>query len=232
MTQEVEVTYRLNILPVTRMIRGLYGADDGPSGQEGTSPNGVNTTDTVTITPNKADTFDREYVERLRRENAETRKNAEALANALKEKEDAEAARAQAEMSEIEAAKAAADTERKLREAAEASVHVLRVNSALSNAARDKKFRDPNDLKPHISQSVLDGLKFDDKGEITSGGADLERAIAKIAETKPYLLETETSNPGNGDGGALKPPAKPDSHQALVEKYKNEFVEKGRVPVA
>lgn len=132
------------------------------------------------------DIFDKEYVEKLRRENAKYRTERNDLQSKLDEFE-------KAQMSELERAQTEAQEAKAQAEAAQAELRKTKLQSALLSHATG--FHDPHDALLLIPQ---DQISVDDDGNPNTNS--VKAAIDRLAKEKPHLLKS--NNPGSGDGGA------------------------------
>lgn len=160
-----------------------------------------------------SDTFDKAYVQKLRKEAAENRIK-------RKEAEDQLAELAKAEMSETERLKAEkAEAESRAQEAtAKASEMLTRYR--VESEASGLKFHDPSDV---FSLLDLDELPTDDEGLPTRKA--VKGALQKLAKSKPYLVNAEG---GGFDGGGSGP--NPIKSKPKEERVK-QLTSQGRIPI-
>ena len=177
-------------------------------------------------------TFDKSYVDKLRKESAAKRIAAKT------EKERADALEAElakikeAEMNDIEKATTAAEKAAKTASvaearavAAEAALQQTRIESAVTLAAVQANFQDPTDALSMISQDDL----LDEEGEVSAKA--VTKALAKLAKAKPYLLGAKKRT--SGDGGPKGNPADAEGFEAKQKAYLEQFTTTGgRVPAA
>lgn len=157
------------------------------------------------------ETFPREYVEQLRRENADFRTRASTAEAKITEAE-------RAKMSDSDRLKAEKEESDKKATALEATLRSERLESAIKLALVGRKFRDPDDTYKLIDISAI---KVDDDGK--PNAQSLKAALDKLATDKPYLLDDGT---GSGDGGSR------GSHQANTQQqFDQANVNRGMVPV-
>lgn len=215
-------------------VRKLYGAegeDDDPAA-DSQADDDSDGDDDDSSDDSKPDTFDRDYVEKIRQEAAAKRVAAKT------EKERADALEAeleaikQAEMNDLEKATTAAEkaaakaTAAEARaDAAEAALKQSTISTAVTLAAVEQNFQDPQDALSMISQDEL----LDEEGEVS--GKAVKSALTKLAKAKPYLLKTRPS--GSGDGGPTGPPGDEKSFEAKQKAYLKQMTESGgRIPAA
>lgn len=171
-------------------------------------------------------TFDKSYVDKLRKESAAKR----VAAKTEKERADALeaelAAIREAEMNDLEKAttvaeKAAAkaDAAEARAEAAEAALRQTLVETAVTLAAVEANFQDPTDALSMISQDEL----LDEEGEISAKA--VKAALTKLAKAKPYLLGTKRQT--TGDGGPIGNPADQESFAAKQKAYLEQMTTTG-----
>jgi len=209
----------------------LYGADgeDEPVTDSQVEDEGGDDGDDV---DSGETTFDKSYVDKLRKESAAKR----VAAKTEKERADALeaelAAIKEAEMNDLEKAttvaeKAAAkaDAAEARADAAEAALRQTLVETAVTLAAVEANFQDPTDALSMISQDEL----LDEEGEISAKA--VKAALAKLAKAKPYLLGTKKHS--TGDGGPIGNPADQQSFAAKQKAYLEQMTTTGgRVPAA
>jgi hypothetical protein len=144
--------------------------------------------------------FDKEYVDKLRRENAESKKNAKDLADKLA-KIDEDRLKEEGKWKELaeKALKDKMDTE----SATDAKIRAFNdrlANAELRRLASEKGIIDP-DL---LSLADRTGLSVNDDGDVVGA----EAVINKLIETKPHLFDKKKSGRGNGNGAPATPPKK------------------------
>lgn len=192
---------------------GVGGVDNDPGGQSTSEA--------------KPETFDADYVSKIRGE-AASRRVAEKDALELAKKLQAELdTLKQAEMNDLEKAKAmleshqkeAADSKAKA-EKFEASLTAERIMNAVKMAALEANFQDPDDALSMISQDEL----VDDDGQVVD--KTVKARLKALADKKPYLLKKASS--GSGDGGAgTKAPEDETGFSAKVDAYRKHLTETG-----
>jgi len=206
----------------------LFGAEgdeaDPAAPQVGDEPDGEQAED-------HPQTFDAEYVEKLRKENAERRvaaKEAEAKATAaeqelakIKRAEMDDIERMKVELAEKEAALEAATGE---ATSIRSQLQTERILNAVTMAATEAGFQDPADALTMISQDDI----VDDDGNVDTKA--VARKLKTLSDKKPYLLKK--TGPGSGDGGSGGKGAIPDdgSFKGKVDKYRQQMIDSGRVP--
>lgn len=217
--------HRWTKLPIIR----FFGAEDD-EGKILDPLKGAESDDPAIDDKPSEDKFSSDYVEKLRKENADRRiaaKEAGARATAA----ETELAKIkQAEMSDLEAATTALETERVAKEeaitaatTAAATLKSVRIQNAVTMAAIEAGFEDPSDALSMISQDDL----VDDEGNIVS--ATVTKRLNALAAKKPYLLKAH--RPGRGDGGPAGKPGDPDTHEGKAANYLKQMTETGgRVP--
>lgn len=188
------------------VVRGMEGEGEG-----GDPPAPSGGSDTPPASPEKEpDVFPRDYVEKLRAENADRRqkeKDQQAKIDAF-EKEKAD--REKADMSEVERLKTEnAETAAKVKAAEEALVAERKRNAIISEASK-LKFRDPEDALAYVN---LEDIRMNEDG--TPHKTSIESAVKKIADDKKYLIE----GPGSGDGGTRGTtlPADQEQRQKVIQ---------------
>lgn len=129
------------------------------------------------------ETFDREYVEKLRREAASYRTELKDIKAKLEEKE-------QEEMSERERLQARLDKISKSQEEAEAALRQERARVAIVKAAAKVG------LPPELAEKLVE-VEFDEDGQ----PVNVEEAVKKLAKEYPQLVKTT-------DNGAPTNPAR------------------------
>lgn len=210
----------------------LTGAEgEGGDGGEGAGPqsqggdgSGTTTTSGKEDDGSKGDegqkTFDREYVETLRGENASRRQHEKDLEAELQKYKDAETERAKAEMTEAERAKAEAEEEKKAREAAETALVNERKRNAVISEAAKLKFLDPEDALAYID---VEDIRMTDDGRPHK--TSVESAVKKVADEKKYLI----SGTGSADGGTRG--ESPKSSDQQMKEIQDDITARGGVPV-
>lgn len=186
-----------------RLPASLFGAEGEGDGEgEGTQTTGGDGSGTTTTTTQskEAETFDREYVEKLRQENASRRTAEKELQAQIEAYEEEKREREKAEMTEAERAKAEAEEAKAKAETAEKELINERKRNAVISEASRLKFRDPEDALVYVD---LDDIKLNDDGKPHK--TSVESAVKKTADDKQYLIE----GPGSADGGSrgTNPPA-------------------------
>lgn len=191
----------------------LFGAEGEDEGQDPPPPV---ETDEVEETDeeedNSPETFPKEYVSKLRRENAARRKELEAAQKEL------QAAR-EKDMTELQKAQTRAEEAEKRAEEAETRVLSVLRSQRIESVAGSLKFNDPADA--HLLLNISE-LTTDDDGLPTTRA--IKSALEKLVEAKPYLVNT----PGSANGGAdgKNPPVN------KTEERTKALVEKGRVLIS
>lgn len=164
--------------------------------------------------PKDPDTFDRAYVEKLRKEAAEHRVKAQKL-------QDEKTERERAEMDELTRAQAERDEEKTKRETAEQELSRTRLQMAVTTAAVTAEFYDPEDA---LSLIPAEGIALNEDG--TPNKQSVEAAVKRLGEAKPHLVKGKV--PGSGDGGARgKGPATLEDKKA---EHGNRIKQLGGVP--
>lgn len=164
--------------------------------------------------PKDPDTFDRAYVEKLRKEAAENRIKAQKLEEEKKERE-------RAEMDELTRAQAERDEEKAKREAAEKELATTRLQMSVTTAATAANFYDPQDA---LAMIPADSIALDADG--SPNRQSVEAAIKRLGEAKPHLVRGKVA--GSGDGGARgKGPASIEDKKA---EHGERFKQSGGVP--
>lgn len=162
--------------------QGGTGTSDGGTG-EGAGEGSGSGTDTST-----PESFSREYVEKLRRENADYRTKYQAAESKLTEQERAKMdAKDRAELERDEAKKSAEKLQNDLR--------MERIRNAVILEASDKNFHDTEDAVRLID---LTDIKVNDDG--SADKRSVKAAVEALAKEKKHLVKG--SNPGSGDGGS------------------------------
>ena len=208
----------------------FYGADgegdpptDPPTGDgAGKTPEPDATTDPPADPPadpkDDGDTFDRPYVEKLRKEAADTRKRAQAAEAKLKERDDAD-------LSDMEKLTARIETAETTMSSQSTSLREERVVNAVLRAAHELNFHDPTDARGAL---ILDDIDFNE-----AGYPDLKQVtdqLKAVAKAKPYLISTTPT--GSGDGAPTGEPVTPaDKFQADVDAYSKELKAQGFVEI-
>lgn len=158
------------------------------------------------------------YIDKLKAENKGYRQRAQKAEGELKELSDAELSQMEkltTRNSELESGLTAS----------QAALREAHITNAVLRAANDLKFHDADDAR---GQLILDDIDFDDAG--MPDFKQVRDQLKKVAEKKPYLVST--SNPGSGDGGPTGDPVQPpDQFQSKVDKYKQQYEERGAVPI-
>lgn len=187
---------------------GEGGEGAGPQSTAGGDGPGATTTDPPKDEggdgKNEPKTFDREYVEKLRSENAARRARENEMETELAKFKEAEAEREKAAMSETERAKAEAEEAKAARETAEKALVDERKRNAIISEASKLKFRDPEDALVYVD---LEDIRMTDDGKPHK--TSIEAAVKKIADEKKYLI----GGAGSADGGTRgdnPPPAERD----------------------
>lgn len=214
-------------------VRSLYGAEgDDDDSSADSQVDDDDDGDDDDDSDDGETTFDKSYVDKIRKEAAARRVTAKT------EKDRADAAEAElaklkeAEMNDIEKATTAAEkaaktaTEAEARaNAAEAELRQTRIETAVTLAAVEANFQDPTDALSMISQDDL----LDEEGDISAKA--VTKALAKLAKAKPYLLGAKKRS--SGDGGPKGNPADAGSFEAKQKAYLEEMTTTGgRVPAA
>lgn len=189
------------------------GGDGGDSKGEGKKPD--DSKSPADEGKGEGDTFDRAYVEGLRRENAKHRTRATEAEGKLADIE-------REQMSELDKAKAGEKDEKALRISAEKAL----ASERLSNFVRGQasKFHNPQDAVDLID---LGSIEVDDDGDPNKEA--VEKLLAAVAKDKPYLLKS--AGKGSGDGG---PQGKPDGDPSDSDKVKAErkrLIDAGKVEI-
>ena len=137
-------------------------------------------------------------LERTRKALAKANQEAAARRKQIEAYEAEQAARAEAEMSELEKARAAAEKAEAERQAAlqQASEMVLR--SSIIAKAASLNFADPEDAYALLDKSDL----VVEEGKV----AGLDEALKGLADSKPYMIRAEKPKLGaSNPGGAAHP---------------------------
>ena len=204
------------------VLIGAEGEGDGsgtppPSGEGSGTPAAISEGQPT----NEPDTFPREYVETLRKENESRRHNEKELQSKLDAFNKQEEERKKAEMTEVDRLKAEAAETKAAAEAAHNELIAERKRNAIISAAAAHKFRDPEDALAYVS---LDEIQMTDEGRPHK--TSVESAVKKIAESKKYLIE----GVGSADGGFRGNPPPPNDDKIL--KMKQDIANRGGVPVS
>jgi hypothetical protein len=169
----------------------------------------------------KPETFDRAYVEKIRREAADARKRAQTAEAKIREREDSE-------KSELEKAQAAAKSAADRAEALEAKLRKLNVRTTIEREARKLGFVD-EDVAYRLVDT--DDLDLDDDGVPTNATELLEEILKK----RPYLKasgdDEERGERGKKNGVPSTPKnkgGKPTTREEDIEKTKEEMRASGR----
>jgi hypothetical protein len=153
-------------------------------------------------------------VEKLRRENADSRTKLRAAEEELDK-------RRKAEMDDLTRAQTERDEEKVKREEAERQLATMRLQIELSTAATAASFYDPQDAVTMIAPSEI---RLNDDG--TPNKQSVEAAVKRLMDSKPHLVRGKA--PGSGDGGARgKGAATVEDRQAALVAG---FQQKGGVP--
>jgi len=197
-----------NSTPLKELIaRALYGAEgDEDSGddesQEDIDDSGDGGDDDSKVT------FDRAYVDKLRKEAAGRRVETKSEKRRADDAESRLAKIQQAEMNDLEKATANIEaTTTKLSEAeaakvtAETKLVEERIRFAVTIAAAEAGFVDPTDALSMISQDEL----VDDEGEVSA--KTVKARLKALSDKKPYLLKAAGSGSGDGGGRGKAPDA-------------------------
>lgn len=173
--------------------------------------------------------FDADYVERLRKENADRRIKAKDAEDRAKHAEAELAKLKKAEMDDLERVQTEVDEARQALAQAEAAVAETRstlLNERIRNTVQieaiEMGFQDPSDALSMISQDEI----VDDEGNVST--KTVKARLKALADKKPYLLKK--TGPGSGDGGASGGAPDTNSYQSKIDKYRQEMIESGRVP--
>lgn len=146
-------------------------------GQEPTAPEGK--------------TFDESYVKSLRAENAKYRKEAQATAKALKDREDAdksELEKAQARVSELEQQSSTTST----------TVQELRVENAVLREAANAGI---TDVRAAVKLLDWQQIDYDDDGM----PKNVEPLLKELTKEYPGIVGKAPAPPADFDGGAREP---------------------------
>lgn len=165
------------------------------------------------------DTFDRSYVEKLRKESADYRTRAKAAEEELEEKR-------KAEMSELEQAQVERDKEKQRGDTLESELDNIRLQMAVSNAAAAANFHDPQDALSLIDKETI---SKNDEGEYNR--QSVEAAVKRLADSKPHLIKGKNAGAGSGDGGARGQGGGNMTEQEKQQALEKEYQERGGVPV-
>lgn len=214
------------LIPIT----ALYGADGTSTetlekpqaGEDENQENSKSETDSSST----VESFDKAYVESLRKESASRRVAAKESDTKVKALEDELAKLKQAEMNDLEKAQTNLETETKAlaemevrANAAEENLLNERVRNALISAAVEANFQDPEDATTMISQDEI----VDDDGEISAKA--VKAKLKALVDKKPYLVKTSTT--GSGDGGAGRSPADETDPVKKIAGYRKQMIEHG-----
>lgn len=142
------------------------------------------TTSTSTSEQDSPETFDRDYVEKLRREAASYRTELKDAKEKLKNFEDAD-------LSERQKLQKKLDEAQKAQEAADAALRQERARLAIVKAASK------HGLPAELAEKLVE-VEFDDEGNPTG----VEAAVKKLASEYPQLVQ------GNGTGSPTNPASK------------------------
>lgn len=175
------------------------GSGDGGSGGEGGG----------------TETFDRAYVESLRKENAGYRTRATKAEKELEEKR-------KEEMDDLTRSQTERDEEKARADKLEQELADMRMSQAVTLAATGANFFDPQDA---LSLLNPNDIALDENG--IPNRQSVEAAVKRLADSKPHLVKGGVS--GSGDGGAR------GGGGGTVEdkkaEYEQEFKQKGGVPI-
>lgn len=213
-------------------IQRLFGADGESDDSNDTNSQVDDDDDSDDDLDDGDTTFDKAYVEKLRKENADRRIKAKEAADRAEAAEAELAKIREAEMGDLEKAQSAAEAAAKKSAEAEARAvaaeQKLRQNSietAVALAAANAGFQDPSDALSMISQDEL----LDEEGAVSD--KEVTSRLKALAKAKPYLLKTPGK--GSGDGGPKGKPADQTSFEAKQKAYLEEMTTTGgRVPAA
>lgn len=165
------------------------------------------------------DTFDRAYVEGLRKENADYRIRAKKAEDELNEKK-------KAEMSELEKAQTEVEEERERASRAVAEVDRMRLQMAVTSAAASQNFYDPEDALSLIDR---DSISKNDEGEYNK--QSVQAAVKRLADSKPHLVKGKNAGAGSGDGGARGQGGGNMTDEERQKQLEKEYAERGGVPL-
>lgn len=168
----------------TLVLRGRE--DEGQEGQDPPAPPPPSQEESGTDEP---ETFDRDYVEKLRSENAKRRSRERELEEKLEayEKE---------RMSDLEKAQSAATEAQERLASIETELRQERFRNAVISQASASQFTDPEDAVRMIDPSTV---TVDEETGIPNRQS-LEAAVKKLVAAKPYLVAQTTG--GSGEGGS------------------------------
>ena len=160
-------------------------------------------------------TFDKAYVEKLRKESADYRTK---LRDAEKKLSDRE----KAEMDDLTRAQTERDEFKSKAETTEQELARVRMSMAISSAAGAANFHDPDDA---ISLLDIKEISVDDEGNPNK--QSVEAAIKRLSASKPHLVKGQGG--GSGDGGARGKGA--GNLGDKTAEYQKHFSERGGVPI-
>lgn len=222
----------------TLKLATYFGAEGDGEGGSGTG-DGSNGGDSGGGASKDPETFSREYVEELRRENAKYRTSAKETQGELAKLKAADDERKKAEMGDLDKARTERDQFESRASKAEAGLKAANVRLRVAVEAGKLNFLDADDALNALDLSKVD---FDDDGEPDAN--DIKKQLKKLAEAKPYLLKdgklpTDDGKggkgpAGSGDGAPRTPAGDADSDDvfaALVEKKSEELKKAGMIPI-
>lgn len=210
-------------MPEENMPQDVQEATEG-QGQEPT-PEDESAEVQVTSEDSQTEAFDRPYVERLRKENAERRQREkearEELSRIKAEAEKAEEERKQAAMSELEKVqskveKLTSDYEAKDTELNEAYARIARMTEEQEvSRALTKAGLNPQRMNIAMRSIDFDSLDVDDEGAITG----VDEAIKVVKKESPEWFKGASSIGGPSNPASEPPSSKKDPWNMSSEEF-------------
>lgn len=161
------------------------------------------------------ETFDRAYVESLRKESAGYRKRAVAAEKKLSEEE-------KAKMDDLTRAQTERDEEKTRADQLEAQLSEMRLSQAVTLEATGANFYDPQDALSLIPRAEI---RLDEDG--SPNKQSVKAAVERLAKAKPHLVKG--GDPGSGDGGAGRGGG--GTVEEKQAEYEKKFQQQGAVPM-
>lgn len=165
------------------------------------------------------DTFDRSYVEKLRKESADYRTRAKKAEEELEE-------RRKAEMSDLEKAQTEKEKADQRAQQLEQELDYMRLQAAVTAEANSQNFHDPEDALSLIDR---DSISKSDEGQYNR--QSVQAAVKRLADSKPHLIKGKNAGAGSGDGGARGQGGANMTEQERHQALEKEYQERGGVPV-
>lgn len=198
---------------------GSNGGSGSGSGGDGKGNGGDTGGDSGGDSGSEGDTFDRAYVEKLRREAADYRTRAKAAEEELDEKK-------KAEMSDLEKAQTTAQQEKERGDKLQSEIDTLRLHMAVTSVANSMNFHDPED-----ALSLIDSSSIQRNDEGLPNKQSVEAAVKRLAESKPHLVKGKNAGSGSGDGGARGQGGGNMTEEEKRKQLQQEYAERGGVPI-